>query len=358
MPRPVILFTNGWADLPLEELAGKAAEWGYQGLELCCWGDHFEVQRALSEDDYFPAKLDLLARHDLQVPVLSNHRVGQAVCDPIDHRHQRPAARLRLGRRRPGGRAAAGRRGDGRHGPGRPEARRRASSAASPARRCGPTSPATRRRRPRSSRTGFQRLRQAAGHPILDVCRECGVRFAFEVHPGQIAFDLYTRRDGPRRPGRPGGVRLHVRPEPPALAGGRPGRVRPPLPGPHLPRPRQGRGADAQRPRRAARLATCPSGDPRRGWQFRCPGHGGIDWEGVIRASTTPATTARWRWSSMTAGMDPDYGAARGVQVRQAARLRPGRAARRARVQVRSGHAQIRLGLGRGTEARSGPTGW
>src|SRR5204862_1858373 len=28
--------------------------------------------------------------------------------------------------------------------------------------------------------------------PILDACRDAGVRFAFEVHPGQVAFDLYS----------------------------------------------------------------------------------------------------------------------------------------------------------------------
>src|SRR5579884_3492101 len=88
MPRPVLLFTGQWADLPLEELAQKAGEWGYQGLDLCCWGDHFEVQRALSEEEYCPQKLDLLGRYELTVPALSNHRVGQAVCDPIDARHQ------------------------------------------------------------------------------------------------------------------------------------------------------------------------------------------------------------------------------------------------------------------------------
>src|SRR6266404_5245480 len=89
MPRPAILYSGGWADVPLEELAARAGDWGYQGLELCCWGDHFEVQRALSEDDYCQKKLDLLARHDLQPAVLSNHRVGQAVCDPIEPRHRR-----------------------------------------------------------------------------------------------------------------------------------------------------------------------------------------------------------------------------------------------------------------------------
>src|SRR5207245_7017756 len=88
MPRPVILYSGQWTHLPLEELVQRASEWGYQGLELCCWGDHLEVQRALSEDDYCQRKLELLARHELSVPVVSNHRVRQAVCDPIDERHQ------------------------------------------------------------------------------------------------------------------------------------------------------------------------------------------------------------------------------------------------------------------------------
>src|SRR5207244_6209763 len=88
MPRPVILYSGQWTHLPLEELVQRASEWGYQGLELCCWGDHLEVQRALSEEDYCQAKVDLLARLDLNAPVLSNHKVGQAVCDPIDTRHQ------------------------------------------------------------------------------------------------------------------------------------------------------------------------------------------------------------------------------------------------------------------------------
>src|SRR5947208_4791530 len=88
MARPVILFSGQWTDLPLEEFAPQAAEWGYQGLELCCWGDHFEVQRALSEEGYTPAKLEELRRLELEVQVLSNHRVSQAICDVIDERHR------------------------------------------------------------------------------------------------------------------------------------------------------------------------------------------------------------------------------------------------------------------------------
>src|SRR5687767_9617967 len=89
MPRPLIHFTGQWTDLPLEELAPRISEWGYQGVELCCWGDHFEVQRAQNEEDYCKNKLDLLGRHDLQLLVLGAHRVGQAVCDPIEARHRK-----------------------------------------------------------------------------------------------------------------------------------------------------------------------------------------------------------------------------------------------------------------------------
>src|SRR5262245_58959819 len=88
MPRPVLLFSGQWTDVSLETLAPKLAEGGYQGVELVCWGDHFEVQRALSEDDYCQHKIDLLGKYDLQTLVLSNHRTSTAVCDRIDQRHQ------------------------------------------------------------------------------------------------------------------------------------------------------------------------------------------------------------------------------------------------------------------------------
>jgi len=88
MPRPVTLFTGQWADLPLATLAEKAAGWGYDGLELACWGDHFDVRRAVAEDGYCDGRRELLARHGLAVHAISNHLVGQAVCDPIDARHQ------------------------------------------------------------------------------------------------------------------------------------------------------------------------------------------------------------------------------------------------------------------------------
>ena len=88
MPRPVCLFTGQWADLPLETLCEKAREFGYDGLELACWGDHFDVQRALKEKEYCAKHWELLADYGLASFAISNHLVGQAVCDPIDERHR------------------------------------------------------------------------------------------------------------------------------------------------------------------------------------------------------------------------------------------------------------------------------
>jgi sugar phosphate isomerase/epimerase len=62
MARPVTLFTGQWADLPLTELAAKCGEWGFDGLELACWGDHFDVGQAVSDPGYAKGQRELLAR--------------------------------------------------------------------------------------------------------------------------------------------------------------------------------------------------------------------------------------------------------------------------------------------------------
>ncbi len=88
MGRPVTLFTGQWADLPLEELAAKAGAWGFDGLELACWGDHFEVDKAIADPSYVRGRWEILNRHGLQCFAISNHLVGQCVCDRIDDRHR------------------------------------------------------------------------------------------------------------------------------------------------------------------------------------------------------------------------------------------------------------------------------
>jgi sugar phosphate isomerase/epimerase len=306
MPRPVILFSGTWADLPLEELAHQAAEWGYQGLELCCWGDHCEVQRALSEPGYCPHLLDLLARLDLSAPVVSNHRVGQAVCDVIDARHQALVPDYVWGDGQPLGvqqRAAE-----------EMMASIRAAQKLGAAVVGGFTgSPLW------SYVVGYPSASEpvvAAGlqafarqwHPILDVCRECGVKFAGEVHPGQIAFDLYSAEraldalDGREEFGflfDPS--HLHWQGiDPVEFLRRFPDRIY------HVHvkdavLTLNGKGGVLN--------GYLPGGDPRRGWDYRSPGHGGIDWEAIIRALNDLGYEGPLSVEWKDPGMQRDYGA-------------------------------------------------
>ncbi|GAC1648310.1 MAG: sugar phosphate isomerase/epimerase [Gemmatimonadaceae bacterium] len=187
MPRPVTLFTGQWADLPLSALVEKARSWGLDGLELACWGDHFDVRRALTESGYCDDRRALLRSHGLEVFAISNHLVGQAVCDRIDERHQSilPAHVW----------------GDGHPEGVRTRAAEEMKQTAKAAARLGvsvvngftgssiwhllysfpPVLPGM----IDSGYTDFARR----WNPILDVFQAVGVRFALEVHPTEIAFD-------------------------------------------------------------------------------------------------------------------------------------------------------------------------
>ena len=88
MPRSLTLFTGQWADLPIEKLAPMARQMGYEGLELACWGDHFDVDAAASSAPYRQRLWEILTENQLTCIAVSNHLVGQAVCDLIDERHK------------------------------------------------------------------------------------------------------------------------------------------------------------------------------------------------------------------------------------------------------------------------------
>ncbi len=88
MARPVTLFSGQWADLPFETICAKAKQFGFDGIELPCWGDHFEVDKALADKGYVKTRWDILKSHGLKAFAISNHLVGQAVCDNIDERHK------------------------------------------------------------------------------------------------------------------------------------------------------------------------------------------------------------------------------------------------------------------------------
>lgn len=190
MTRPVTLFTGQWADLPFEEVARLASGWGYDGLEIACWGDHLDPWR-WDDDAYVQSRRDVLDRYGLQVWAISNHLKGQAVCDdPIDQRHRDILPDVVWGDGDPEG--------------VRQRAAEEMKNTARLAAKLGvktvvgftgssiwkyvamfpPVSA-------EAIDAGYQDFADR-WNPILDVFDEVGVRFAHEVHPSEIAYDWWT----------------------------------------------------------------------------------------------------------------------------------------------------------------------
>lgn len=188
MGRPVTLFTGQWADLPFETICEKAKSFGYDGLELACWGDHFEVDKAMEDDSYIQGRWDTLNKHGLSCFAISNHLVGQAVCDRIDERHE-SILPPRIW-------------GDGAEDGVRSRAAEEMKNTARAAKKMGlgvvpgftgspiwhmvysfPPNP------PDFYEKGLA-LFAEMWLPILDVFQEEGVKFGLEVHPTEIAFDI------------------------------------------------------------------------------------------------------------------------------------------------------------------------
>src|SRR5699024_7065358 len=202
MAHPHTLFTGQWADLTLAAGAGHAASFGYDGLEIAVSGEHLDASR-WDDDDYIAERLGILEKHGLKVWAISNHLKGQAVCDdPIDFRHQAIV-------------------GSAVWGDGDPEGvRQRAAEdmkhTARLAQKLGvdtvigftgseiwtyvamfpPVSQYVATSPPVSQSViddGYQAFADRWS-PILDVFDECGVRFAHDVHPSEIAYDYWTTR--------------------------------------------------------------------------------------------------------------------------------------------------------------------
>jgi sugar phosphate isomerase/epimerase len=281
MGRTVTLFTGQWADLSLADLARKAREFGYDGLELACWGDHFDVSRAVSEEAYCAAQRDILEKNDLSVHAISTHLVGQAVCDKIDERHKAILPPHVWGDGHP----------DGVNW----RAREEVMNTARAAKKLGvgvvngftgssiwhllysfPPVPNW------MIDNGYKHFAEK-WHPILDVFRECGVRFALEVHPTEIAFDLHSAERALAAIDRREEFGFNFDPshlhwqgvDPVEFLRAFPDRIY------HV----HIKDAIVTLNGRSGILASHLNfGDPGRGWDFRSPGRGGVNFEEIIRA--------------------------------------------------------------------------
>lgn len=190
--RPVTIFTGQWANLPRLEMFKKAKGFGYDGIEIACWGDHLDVERALNEPAYIPQLRRELAEHGLKCFAISAHLVGQAVCDNIDLRHQQILPPRVWG--------------DGDSEGVRQRAAEEMKNTAKVAAKLGvkvvngftgssiwhlcysfpPNLPG-------QIDVGYQDFANR-WTPILDVFAEYGIRFALEVHPTEIAFDIASTK--------------------------------------------------------------------------------------------------------------------------------------------------------------------
>jgi sugar phosphate isomerase/epimerase len=306
MARPVTLFTGQWADLPLEELAGKASAWGFDGLELACWGDHFDVDEALADPGYADGRREILDRHGLQCVAISTHLVGQAVCDPVDERH--------------GAILPPDVWGDGDPEGVRSRAADKVKDTARAAARFGVTQV--------NGFTGssiwhllysfppndFEQVE--AGYrdfaerwgPILDVFDAEGVRYGLEVHPTEIAYDFVTTRKALEAIDRRESFGINFDPshfahqflDSAAFVQEFADRIY------HVHVKDSKRTLDGRSSILGGHLNF---GEAGRGWDFVSPGHGDVDFESLFRALNRIGYEGPLSIEWEDAGMDREWGA-------------------------------------------------
>ncbi len=190
MSRPVTLFSGQWADMPIETICRKTKEFGYDGIELGCWGDHIEIDKA--DQSYCEQRKAILKKYDLQLFTISTHLVGQAVCDNPDQRHKAILPPYIWGDGDPEGI--------------RKRAAKEIIKTGEVANRLGienvvgftgssiwhllypfPAVP------PQMIDEGYKDFARRWG-PIFDEYKKLGVKYCFEVHPTEIAFDITTSK--------------------------------------------------------------------------------------------------------------------------------------------------------------------
>lgn len=306
MARPVTLFTGQWADLPIEQMARKTKEFGYDGIELACWGDHFEVDKALADEGYCQQRRDLLDRHELQCHAISAHLVGQAVLDVIDERHKAILPPYVWG--------------DGDPASVNQRAADELKKTARAAQKFGvsvvngftgssiwhllysfPPVP------PKMIDAGFELLAERF-NPILDVFGECGVKFGLEVHPTEIAFDIHTAQRALEVLDHREEFGFNFDPshlhwqgvDPVEFIRAFPERIY------HV----HIKDAITTLNGRSGILASHLNfGDSRRGWDFRSPGRGGVNFEEIIRALNEIGYSGPLSIEWEDSGMDREFGA-------------------------------------------------
>lgn len=281
MARPVTLFTGQWTDIPLRELAPLAREMGYEGLELACGGDHFDVQRALSEEGYIKKQRKILEDNGLGCFAIGNHLVGQAVCDPVDGRHEAILPEHVWADGDPEG--VRGRAAEEMRDTARAAARFGIDTVT------GFTGSSVWNKFYFFPPTSQDEIEAGFGdfsirwEPILDIFDEEGVRFAFEVHPTEIAYDIYSAEKALEAVGSREAFGFNFDPshlvwqfvDPAKFIERFPERIY------HVHMKDAATTLDGYSSILSSHFSF---GDHRRGWDFRSVGRGDVDFDAIIRA--------------------------------------------------------------------------
>ena len=304
MGRPVTLFTGQWADLPFETMCEKAAGFGYDGLEIACWGDHMDVRTAAADPAYCAKKKETLEKYNLKCWALGAHLSGQCVAALYDQRYDGflpPAVK------------------------GKPEEMRswaveemKCTARAAKNMGCGVVtgfvgSPIWNYwySFPQTSAEMVEdafKLVVDLWNPILDEFDRCGVKFALEVHPTEIAFDYYTTEKLLNAFGRRPAFGLNFDPSHLVWQGVNPAlflrdfsdRVY------HV----HMKDAAVVLDGRSGILGShIEFGDNRRGWNFRSLGHGCVNFEEIIRELNAMRYDGPLSVEWEDSGMEREYGA-------------------------------------------------
>lgn len=304
MSRLVTLMSCQWADMDLETLCRKASGWGYDGIELAVWGNHLDPVRAAEDDEYVESVKAVFRKYGLVIKALCAHVPSQCVGDYNDPRLDNFA---------PAGLA------------GKPEEIRQwaigtMKATAVAARKLGAycvtgfvgspiwkyfySFPQTTEE---MIEKGYQEIYDLWS-PILDVFKENGIKYCLEVHPGEIAFDYHSTARllekfadrlefglnfDPSHLQWQGVVphvflkdfidrvyHVHIK-DCAVTLDGRNG-----LLGSHI-----------------------EFGDLRRGWNFRSPGHGDVNFEEIIRVLNAHGYDGPLSVEWEDSGMDREFGA-------------------------------------------------
>jgi sugar phosphate isomerase/epimerase len=146
-------------------------------------------------------------------------------------------------------------------------------------------------------------------NPILDVFDECGVKFALEVHPTEIAFDIVTAKRALEAVGNREAFGFNFDPshlhwqlvDPVFFLNEFPDRIY------HV----HMKDAALQINGKSGILGSHLNfGSPDRGWDFRSLGHGGVDFEEIIRAFNHIGYTGPLSVEWEDCGMEREHGAA------------------------------------------------